>query len=72
MTETCGVVTVENPLLGVQNSGSAGTLVAGVEAQIVCVDTLKPLPPNQVGELWVRGPILMPGIIYINQILPYF
>lgn len=47
-------------------------LLQELKLKIVCVDTLKPLPPNQVGELWVRGPILMPGMIYVNQILPNF
>ncbi|MCL7023701.1 hypothetical protein MKW94_007421 [Papaver nudicaule] len=51
MTETCGIISFENPYEGVRNSGSTGPLVPGVESKIVCVDTMNPLPPTQFGYL---------------------
>lgn len=65
MTETTSIISMENPLGGPRFSGSAGMLVAGVESKIVSVDTLKSLPPNQLGEIWVRGPNIMQGKLLI-------
>ncbi|KAJ8504728.1 hypothetical protein OPV22_005614 [Ensete ventricosum] len=66
MTETCGLISLEIPAPGeVRDFGSAGTILSGIEAKVVSVDTLKPLPPNQLGELCFRGPNIMQG--YLNN-----
>ncbi|XP_047311491.1 probable CoA ligase CCL7 [Impatiens glandulifera] len=65
MTETCGIVSVEHLLVGPKHSGSAGILAPGVEAKIVEVDDSKALPPNERGEIWVRGSNMMQG--YFNN-----
>ncbi|KAI5063337.1 hypothetical protein GOP47_0021884 [Adiantum capillus-veneris] len=41
--------------------GSTGLIAANTEFKIVDVDSGLPLPPNQRGEIWMRGPTIMKG-----------
>ncbi|KAM3689263.1 hypothetical protein ACB098_09G033500 [Castanea mollissima] len=65
MTEACGDISLANPKEGSHLSSSTGTLLSGVECQIISIDKLQPLPPNQLGEIWFRGPNMMQG--YFNN-----
>ncbi|KAE8786779.1 4-coumarate--CoA ligase-like 1 [Hordeum vulgare] len=67
MTETCGIISLEYPEKGqARQFGSTGTLVVGVEAKVIDVETQKHLPPSQLGEICIRGPHIMQG--YFNNV----
>jgi len=57
LTETAPVVAVNLPHRNRQ--GSVGVMLDWVEAQVVD-DADQPLPPNQIGELWLRGKSIAP------------
>ncbi|CAK4638503.1 unnamed protein product [Aphanomyces euteiches] len=46
-------------------SASTGQLVPNTELRVVCPSSGKDLGPNEVGELWYRGPQVMQG--YLNN-----
>ncbi|PPR86753.1 hypothetical protein GOBAR_AA33937 [Gossypium barbadense] len=61
MTEACGKISMENPKEGLGFSGSTGSLMPLIQAKIVSLSTMNSLPPNQIGEIWIRGPTITPG-----------
>ncbi|XP_075521243.1 putative CoA ligase CCL7 [Primulina tabacum] len=62
MTETCGVISVESKKATTSShSGSTGVLDPGVEAQIIDIHAMKPLPPSKTGEIQIRGLNVMQG-----------
>nr|WGU24009.1 4-coumarate:CoA ligase 5.1 [Crinum x powellii] len=65
MTETTSIISLELPKGGTRQYGSTGYLMPGIEAKVISVETSKPLPPNQKGELLFRGPNMMQG--YFNN-----
>jgi long-chain acyl-CoA synthetase len=54
-------VTHCNPIYGIRKAGSIGVPFPDVEAKIVDYETLAEQPQGAAGELWVRGPQVMPG-----------
>jgi len=65
LTESCGIATLGIRKERNSHFGSAGALAPGIEAKVVSLETGRPLPPNQQGELWFRGPNIMSG--YYNN-----
>lgn len=65
LTESCGIISLEHPKGGARQFGSTGYLMSGIQAKVISVDTSKPVPPNQKGELLFRGPNMMQG--YFNN-----
>jgi long-chain acyl-CoA synthetase len=55
-------MTHANPVLA-NRTGSIGLPLPGTEVQVVDLQTKKPLPYGQIGELWVRGPQVMQGYL---------
>ncbi|CAA6655411.1 unnamed protein product [Spirodela intermedia] len=55
LTETSGPITLCDGVAGKVHA-SIGRLVPSMEAKICDVRTRRPLPPEQIGELCVRGP----------------
>jgi malonyl-CoA/methylmalonyl-CoA synthetase len=59
MTET--IMNLTNPYDGERRAGTVGRPFPGQEARVVDVRTRQPLPPDEIGEIEVRGPHVFKG-----------
>ena len=62
MTEASPVITCVSAF-GEDRPGSVGPLVANTEGRIVDPETGTDVAPGEPGELWARGPQVMPGYL---------
>lgn len=65
MTESSGMISMGNISASGPHYGSTGRLVSGMEARIMNLDSMTPLPPYQKGEIWIRAASVMQG--YLNN-----
>ena len=66
LTETCGIVTANSARNFITKPDSCGAIVPTVDAQLVDDDgNVLPASPDTVGQLCVRGPIVIKG--YLNR-----
>ncbi|RLO05560.1 hypothetical protein DYB28_014532, partial [Aphanomyces astaci] len=68
----CYGLTELSPIVNYSKDGhskpaSTGTLVPHTELRVVCPSSGADLPPDQVGELWYRGPQVMLGYLDNDQ-----
>jgi long-chain acyl-CoA synthetase len=60
ITECSPNVAQVRPDAAPRSDNSVGPMFPGVEAKLIAPDR-QPVPPGEVGELWVRGPNIMKG-----------
>ncbi|XP_057820939.2 probable CoA ligase CCL5 [Cryptomeria japonica] len=61
LTETTAIGASTDSQDESRHYGTAGMLAPSTDAKIVDPDSGLALPPNQMGELWLRGPTIMKG-----------
>ncbi|KAL8140862.1 hypothetical protein V2J09_006883 [Rumex salicifolius] len=65
LTETSGMVARQLSPEEKKRYGSVGRLFSLMEAKIVDPSTGEALPPGHRGEMWLRGPTIMKGFVYV-------
>lgn len=68
LTETTTVAAYLDGEEESRHYGSVGLLTANTKAKIIDSDSGTPLPPNNRGELWLHGSIVMKGMCFLNII----
>lgn len=64
LTESTGSGTSTDSLEESRKYGTAGLLSPSIDGKIMDLETGVAMPVNQTGELWLRGPCIMKGMIW--------
>mgnify|MGYP000019897256 FL=1 len=69
MTESTAVGAHTATLEEKQKLGSTGRIAPNTEFKIVNIESGTPMPPNEKGEIWMRGPTIMKGLSSYDGLL---